>query len=88
MQRVGEAFYGRARAYEAALGEAAGEGALADALARNVYPDTGDEASAAVLAHYVRSAAEALGQQSLAALGGSVLFPEPAILEPGDRAIK
>ena len=37
MQRVGEAFYGRAQAYEAALGAAAGEGALADALARNVY---------------------------------------------------
>ncbi len=36
MQRVGEAFYGRAQAYEAALG-APGEGALSDALARNVY---------------------------------------------------
>jgi cytochrome b pre-mRNA-processing protein 3 len=89
MQRVGEAFYGRAQVYEAALAEGAGEGVLVQALARNVYPDTGDEASAAVLAHYVRSAAEALGQQSLAALaGGSVLFPEPAILEAGDRAIK
>src|SRR5690349_2300287 len=28
MQRVGEAFYGRARAYEAALNDGAGEGAL------------------------------------------------------------
>src|ERR1043166_9623903 len=46
MQRVGEAFYGRAQAYEAALG-APGEGALSDALARNVYADAAEPRIAA-----------------------------------------
>lgn len=77
MQRVGEAFYGRAQVYEAALGEGAEEGALAQALARNVYLDTGDGLCAASLARYVRDAVQALGEQSLAALaGGAVHFPQ------------
>ena len=80
MQRVGEAFYGRAQAYEAALGDAAGEGALADALARNVYPDTADPTYAVALARYVRKADEALGTQPLAALAdGIISFPDPQI---------
>ena len=80
MQRVGEAFYGRAQAYEAALGDAAGEGALAAALARNVYPDTAAEPSVIALAQYVRKADEVLGTQPLAALSdGIISFPEPRI---------
>ena len=80
MQRVGEAFYGRARAYEAALDDAAGEAALADALARNVYPDTADVPSAVALAQYVRKVDEVLGTQPLAALSdGIISFPEPRI---------
>ena len=77
MQRVGEAFYGRAQAYEAALG-APGEGALSDALARNVYADVAaPQMAAAALAHYVRQAAALLGEQPLAALeAGTVRFPE------------
>ena len=78
MQRVGEAFYGRAQVYEAALGAGAGEGALARALARNVYLDTGDDCCAARLAHYVREVVQALDRQSLPALaGGAVRFPGP-----------
>ena len=85
MQRVGEAFYGRAQAYEAALGDAAGEGALADALARNVYPDTADPTYAAALAHYVRKVEEALGAQPLAALAdGIISFPDPQISQGCD----
>lgn len=80
MQRVGEAFYGRAQAYEAALGDGAGEGALAAALARNVYPDTAAEPSVIALAQYVRKADEVLGTQPLAALSdGIISFPEPRI---------
>lgn len=80
MQRVGEAFYGRAQAYEAALGDGAGEGALAAALARNVYPDTAAEPSVIALAQYVRKADEVLGTQPLAALSdGIISFPEPQI---------
>ena len=77
IQRVGEGFYGRAQAYEAALG-APGEGALSDALARNVYAGVAEPQMAApALAHYVRQAAELLGEQPLAALeAGTVRFPE------------
>src|SRR3954453_7293487 len=41
MQRVGEAFYGRAQAYDAALAKR-DSGALAGALARNVYAGASD----------------------------------------------
>jgi cytochrome b pre-mRNA-processing protein 3 len=86
MQRVGEAFYGRARAYEAALDDGAGEGALADALARNVYPDTADRLCAVVLAQYVRKAAEVIGTQPLATLADGVIwFPDPGFPQGCDR---
>jgi len=86
MQRVGEAFYGRAQAYEAALADGAGEGALADALARNVYPDTADPTYTVALARYVRKADEALGTQPLAALANGIIsFPEPQISQGCDR---
>ena len=86
MQRVGEAFYGRAQAYEAALADGAGEGALADALARNVYPDTADPTFAVALARYVRKVDQALGTQSLAALAeGIISFPEPQISQGCNR---
>jgi len=80
MRRVGEAFYGRAQAYDAALG-AQGEGALADALARNVYAEAVEpEVAAARLAAYVRQAAVALDSQPLKELArGVVRFPEPSV---------
>ena len=78
MRRVGEAFYGRAQAYESALA-APGEGTLAAALARNVYAGTSEPLVAAgALATYVRRAAEELAGQSIEALaGGTVRFPAP-----------
>lgn len=77
MQRVGEAFYGRAQAYEAALAEPV-DRVLSEALARNVYADAaGGRADA--LAAYVRAAAALLAEQSIKALeAGVVQFPEPA----------
>jgi cytochrome b pre-mRNA-processing protein 3 len=79
MQRVGQAFYGRVQAYEAALGMGA-DGALAAALARNVYADEADPPVAvAALASYVRDVEKSLNGQSLEALmAGEVRFPEPA----------
>jgi cytochrome b pre-mRNA-processing protein 3 len=77
MRRMGEAFYGRAQAYRAALA-AAGDEALVAALARNIY---GGVASAGVvrLAAYMRQAVRALGAQESANLAaGHVSFPEPA----------
>jgi len=78
MRRVGEAFYGRAQAYDAALG-AQGEGALADALARNIYADAAEPDVAALrLAAYVRQTAVALDRQPFDELArGVVTFPAP-----------
>src|SRR3954467_1233565 len=78
MRRVGEAFYGRARAYEAALAQD-DDRLLADALARNVYADAAQAVAAPQLAAYVRSAAAALDSQELAAIArGELRFPDPA----------
>jgi cytochrome b pre-mRNA-processing protein 3 len=81
MRRVGEAFYGRAQAYDAALALPGGD-ALAQALARNVYAGAGDARGAAArLAAYVRVVADDLDTQALPDLArGVVRFPEPAIL--------
>ena len=77
MRRLGEAFYGRSQAYRAAWAET-DDGALVEALARNVY---GGEAAApaARLAAYIREALRALRAlppERLAA--GELRFPEPA----------
>lgn len=78
MRRVGEAFYGRAQAYDAALGEHGNE-SMTQALARNVYPEVADaQVPAAQLAGYVRQAAGDLDGQPLADLArGMLRFPEP-----------
>jgi len=77
MRRLGEAFYGRAKAYEAAL---AGEGeALEAVIGRTVFAGEGAEGRAAAMAAYVRGGAASLAVQPLAAiLGGEVAWPEPA----------
>jgi cytochrome b pre-mRNA-processing protein 3 len=82
MKRVGEAFYGRARAYDTALAQA-DDGMLAEALARNVYAEGADSQVAAMpLAAYVRQVADALQAQDLGALAcGEVRFPEPKSLK-------
>jgi cytochrome b pre-mRNA-processing protein 3 len=82
MRRVGEAFYGRAQAYDAALAEQ-GDESLARALARNVYAGAeGTEIVAARLAAYVRRAADDLDAQSFADLARGVMrFPEPAVTQ-------
>src|SRR6476646_674056 len=56
MQRIGEAFYGRAQAYRAALAAQGGD-ALAEALKRNVYAGAPpNPAAPARLAAYMRAA--------------------------------
>jgi cytochrome b pre-mRNA-processing protein 3 len=81
MRRVGEAFYGRAQAYDTALGQA-GNDALIEALTRNVYAEAREGAVAARrLAAYVRHAADHLEAQALdRLLSGVVSFPESAAL--------
>jgi cytochrome b pre-mRNA-processing protein 3 len=78
MRRIGEAFYGRAQAYRAAL--AAGDaGVLAEALERNIYAGAPAGASAAPrLAAYMREAVrELVGQDSALVAAGKVRFPDP-----------
>lgn len=81
MRRVGEAFYGRAQAYEAALADA-GDDALREALTRNVYASAPVVAAAlSALSAYVRQAVHELAEQPLDALAeGAVRFAEPARL--------
>jgi len=83
MQALGEAYYGRTRAYRAALAEASDD-ALAEAVNRNVY---GAEAGAAQrLAAYMRQAARELAVQGVEGLkAGKVNFPDP-ISVPGAAA--
>ncbi len=77
MKRMGEAFYGRSRAYLDALGD---RRALVSALARNIYggaPSAVDVAPR--LADYVVAAAGSLtGQDKAAIAAGDVAFPDPA----------
>jgi cytochrome b pre-mRNA-processing protein 3 len=81
MQKVGEAFYGRARAYDAALNED-GEDTLAQALIRNVYAGApGRQVAARQLAAYVRQVMRMLDTQPPAELvQGIVRFPAPVDL--------
>ncbi|HZO45371.1 MAG TPA: ubiquinol-cytochrome C chaperone family protein [Xanthobacteraceae bacterium] len=78
MKAVAEAFYGRKRAYEAALA-APGLAELTTALGRNVYPEAGETAEATRLAAYMREAVDKLAAVDGAALlRGQVGFPDPA----------
>ena len=80
MRRVGEAFYGRAQAYDAALADP-GNDTLAETLRRNVYAQAADSVAADALAAYVRKAADELDAQALEnVLRGVVSFPHPAVL--------
>ena len=80
MKKIGEAFYGRAAAYDSAL--AAGDGGvLAAALMRNVYAagDAPASPDAEALAAYVRAAATRLaGTPRDSFARGELAWPEPA----------
>jgi cytochrome b pre-mRNA-processing protein 3 len=87
MRKLAEAFYGRTRAYEAALAADRDE-ALVAALTRNVYSDAAAPVAAQALADYVRAAASMLAGQDDAALErGAARFPDPdAFMATGARA--
>jgi cytochrome b pre-mRNA-processing protein 3 len=76
MQAFGEAFYGRAAAYDLALTE--GREALAQALCRNIL-NGADIEKARQLAFYTEAANAALaGVDDATVQGGSWRFPSPA----------
>lgn len=83
MRRMGEAYYGRAQAYQAALATADSQ-ALVEAVRRNIYSGApASEAAAERLAAYIRAAAGDLTAQDPARLAaGSLHFPDPALI-PG-----
>jgi cytochrome b pre-mRNA-processing protein 3 len=77
MRRFGEAYYGRAQVYRAALA-ATDDGALAETLVRNIYGGA-PAAQAHRLAAYTREAVRQLAALDQAALSaGHLRFPEPA----------
>jgi cytochrome b pre-mRNA-processing protein 3 len=81
MQRMGEAFYGRAQAYRAALADAK-DRALVDALIRNIYGGSPKGMAAAPrLAAYMRLAVRDLRAQGSASLAaGELQFPDPTAI--------
>lgn len=87
MKAIGEAFYGRKRAYQAALA-APGLEQLADALARNVHAGTdADRAAVEWLAAYVRAAARQLAAADGVALQrGQLAFPDPLAFAASEPA--
>lgn len=86
MRRIGEAFYGRARAYDVALHQPDDAG-LTQVLARNIFDSAeGATAAASHLAAYVRAADMALAGQDPAALAaGRIAFPEPGRIAGKER---
>lgn len=87
MRRVAEAFYGRAKAYDAAL-DGDDQAALTAAVARNVFGAAAQPLGVGQLATYIQHAARQLDGQSDAAVQRAELaFPDPEIAaqEPGGR---
>ena len=79
MRRRGEAFYGRATAYEWALA-CPDDLPLIEALGRNLFGGT-LVPGAPRLASYVRATVDALAHQSSAAFSrGALQFPDPATI--------
>jgi len=78
MRELGQAFYGRAKAYDANL-DGEGEDTLEALIGRTVFEGAADEGRSEILAGYARGADAALAAQPLAALlAGDVAWPEPA----------
>jgi cytochrome b pre-mRNA-processing protein 3 len=77
MQRMAEAFYGRAEAYDRALADPADD-ALAAALARNVFGQAEASVQARRLARYARLAdRELAAAESGGFAQGRLMFPDP-----------
>jgi cytochrome b pre-mRNA-processing protein 3 len=77
MRRLGEAFYGRAKSYEAAFADLPATRELEALLARTVYADA-EAGRAKPLAAYVTAQREALAEQPLEALLAGQVSWRPA----------
>jgi cytochrome b pre-mRNA-processing protein 3 len=75
MKTLYSSFAGRISAYRSALTD---DGALTEAIARNVFPDAPVDARAAPLAGYLKAATRAVAAASIDTLRqGEIPFPEP-----------
>ena len=79
VRKMGDAFYGRTKAYDAAMDAHGTEPAgLADAVRRNVFPDRGQSGNAERLAAYMmRCEAHLATQQTDRLLAGDMEFSAP-----------
>lgn len=76
VRKMAEAFYGRLAAYDQAV--EVGEGAMAAAISRNIFPDQPESPGAGLLAGHVMAARAHLAAQEAAAIaGGRINFREP-----------
>jgi cytochrome b pre-mRNA-processing protein 3 len=87
MQRFGEAFYGRAEAYERALSAEGGGQPLVSALARNIFAEAGASSpKASRLAAYVLAAVRQLDTAEGATIAaGALRFPDPGTVPEAAR---
>lgn len=77
IKKMGQVFYGRAKAYDKAL-ESGGTAALADAVQRNVFGGEGEKANARVIANYMKASAKTLkGQDTDVLTTRGPKFPMP-----------
>ena len=83
MKTLYSSFAGRISAYGQALGE--GEEALDAAIARNVFPDGGEDAHVRALSDYAAAAVAAMRAADLADIRGGTL-PFPVLETPGPEA--
>jgi cytochrome b pre-mRNA-processing protein 3 len=84
MQKVGEAFYGRAKVYESALLDEK-PAALEGAVSRNVFGAPEPTLGARRLAAYMRDVAARLAQQDADALTAAKFeFPDPVSVADGN----
>jgi cytochrome b pre-mRNA-processing protein 3 len=84
MRRVAEDFYGRAQAYESALGSN-DAGSLEAAVARNIFGVPEPTAGARRLAAYIRKTAAALDRRQEGRLTPANLeFPDPEAVVPSE----
>lgn len=84
MRSLGEAFYGRAGAYRAALADA-DERALVDVLIRNIYVEGAPAGIPERLAAYLRQIVRDLANQEPGALAaGGLRFPDPHAISARD----
>jgi len=87
MQKVGEAFYGRAKVYESALADDS-PGPLEMAVARNVFGAAEPTLGVRRLAAYMRDVAARLSQQNADALTATKFqFPDPASVADGSLKV-